>query len=71
MNELNNQIVKELDDMRPWNDQYMLRLPDGMRDRIKKDAIRSGRSMNDEIVYRIVQALGLPGSDSIFEHEIV
>ncbi|NMG39912.1 Arc family DNA-binding protein [Chelativorans sp. ZYF759] len=31
-------------------DQFMIRLPAGMRDRIKKAAERSGRSMNSEIV---------------------
>lgn len=34
-------------------DKYVLRLPDGMRDRIKKEAERSGRSMNAEIVQRL------------------
>src|SRR5665647_1575285 len=32
------------------SDQFMLRLPDGMRDFIAKMAERSGRSMNAEIV---------------------
>ncbi|SFZ82394.1 Arc-like DNA binding domain-containing protein [Devosia enhydra] len=31
-------------------DKYVLRLPDGMRDRIKAAAERNGRSMNAEIV---------------------
>ncbi|MFV1484527.1 MULTISPECIES: Arc family DNA-binding protein [unclassified Phaeobacter] len=31
-------------------DQYMLRLPDGMRDRIKEAAASNNRSMNAEIV---------------------
>lgn len=31
-------------------DKYVLRMPDGMRDRIKKAAERSGRSMNAEII---------------------
>lgn len=31
-------------------DKYVIRFPDGMRDRIKKAAERSGRSMNAEIV---------------------
>lgn len=34
---------------RAWKDQYMLRLPDGMRDRIKA-AAAANRSMNAEIV---------------------
>ena len=31
-------------------DQYMLRLPDGMRDRIKAAAAENNRSMNAEVV---------------------
>lgn len=38
------------DDSRAWKDQYMLRLPDGMRDRIKAAAAENNRSMNAEIV---------------------
>lgn len=38
-------------------DQYMVRFPDGMRDRIKSAAETSGRSMNAEIVARLDQAL--------------
>ena len=34
-------------------DKYVLRLPDGMRDRIKQEAERNGRSMNAEIVQRL------------------
>lgn len=32
------------------SEQFMLRLPDGMRDRIKASAAKEGRSMNAEIV---------------------
>ncbi|MGX1587351.1 Arc family DNA-binding protein [Brevundimonas diminuta] len=35
---------------RALKDQYMLRLPDGMRDRIRAAAEANGRSMNAEIV---------------------
>lgn len=35
----------------------MLRLPDGMRETIKKEAEASGRSMNAEIVHRLSQSL--------------
>lgn len=35
---------------RTFKDQFMLRLPDGMRERIKLAADESGRSMNAEIV---------------------
>lgn len=38
-------------DRTPQNqDKFVLRLPDGMRDRIKSAAAKSGRSMNAEIV---------------------
>lgn len=33
--------------------QYMLRLPDGLRDQIKTDAESNGRSMNTEIIARL------------------
>ena len=36
--------------VRRGSDQFMLRLPDGLRDRIKAYADRQGRSMNAEIV---------------------
>ena len=36
-------------------DQFPLRLPEGLRDRIKASADRNGRSMNDEIVSRLEQ----------------
>ena len=35
------------------SDQFPLRLPDGMRDRLKGDAALQGRSMNAEIVARL------------------
>ncbi len=35
------------------SDQFPLRMPDGMRDRIKKSAERHGRSMNAEIVHAL------------------
>ena len=34
-------------------DQFVLRLPDGLRDQIKADAKANGRSMNAEIVARL------------------
>lgn len=37
-------------------DQFIVRLPDGMRDRIKYLADRNGRSMNAEIVSVLEQA---------------
>ena len=35
---------------RTFKDQFMLRLPDGLRDRIRAKAEKNGRSMNAEIV---------------------
>lgn len=40
-------------------DQYMVRFPDGMRDRIKEAAEDSGRSMNQEIVARLESSFDL------------
>lgn len=44
------------DQNRSWNDRYMLRLPDGMRDRIKAVAEANNRSMNAEIVSALEDA---------------
>lgn len=38
---------------RSKSDGFMLRFPDGMRDHIKAEADRNGRSMNAEIVARL------------------
>lgn len=35
------------------SDKFPLRLPDGMRDTIRKEADLNNRSMNAEIVYRL------------------
>lgn len=35
------------------DDQYMVRFPEGMRDRIKAAAETNGRSMNSEIIARL------------------
>lgn len=43
-------------------DQFNLRMPDGMRDQVKASAEANGRSMNAEIVYLIGHAL------DYFEH---
>ena len=37
-------------------DQYALRLPEGMRDRIKKEAKQNQRSMNAEIIFQLSRA---------------
>jgi hypothetical protein len=39
-----------MEEKRHLSDKFMLRLPDGMRDRIKKSAEVNGRSMNSEII---------------------
>lgn len=38
-------------------DRFIVRLPEGMRDRIREEAEKSGRSMNAEIVVRLEQSL--------------
>jgi hypothetical protein len=38
-------------------DQYMVRLPDGMRDQLKKQAERNCRTMNSEIVFLLRNAI--------------
>ncbi|MBI0002302.1 Arc family DNA-binding protein [Bartonella sp. W8122] len=35
------------------SDKFIIRLPDGMRDRIKTDAEQHGRTMNAEIIARL------------------
>lgn len=42
---------------RTLTDKFMLRLPDGMRDRIKAAAEANNRSMNAEIVARLTASL--------------
>lgn len=45
---------------RSWVDRYMLRLPDGMRDRIKTAAEANNRSMNAEIVATLEEKYPAP-----------
>lgn len=45
-------------------DQYIIRLPDGMRDRIKRAASLNRRSMNAEIVATLMEKY-LPMTDSV------
>ncbi|MEL6362304.1 MAG: Arc family DNA-binding protein [Pseudomonadota bacterium] len=45
------------DQSRTLTDKFMLRLPDGMRERIKAAAAANGRSMNAEIVAQLDAAL--------------
>lgn len=47
-------------------DKFMLRLPDGVRDRIAASAKVSGRTMNAEIGYHVQRSMGhLPGASGI------
>lgn len=46
-------------------DQFVLRLPDGMRDRIAREAKSNNRSMNAEIVARLDESLGSRVSDRL------
>lgn len=47
-------------------DQYMVRFPDGMRDKLKALADENGRSMNAEIVARLdVSLREVPRSDQL------
>lgn len=48
-------------------DKYVVRFPDGMRDRIAEIAKESGRSMNAEIVQRLGQSFIDPGMRSAAE----
>ncbi|MEJ1173192.1 Arc family DNA-binding protein [Agrobacterium sp. CMT1] len=42
------------------SDKFPLRLPDGMRDRIRSEADRNNRSMNAEIVFQLSRAYAQP-----------
>lgn len=39
------------------SEQFVVRFPDGMRDRIREAAETNGRSMNAEIIYRLQTTL--------------
>ncbi|NEJ20083.1 Arc family DNA-binding protein [Rhizobium leguminosarum] len=39
-------------------DRYIVRMPDGMRDRIKEEAALNRRSMNAEIIYQLSRVYG-------------
>lgn len=54
-------------------DQYMVRFPDGMRDRLKEEAAKNKRSLNAEIVARLAESLErgpMPGERVFTEAEI-
>ncbi|MBX4873258.1 Arc family DNA-binding protein [Rhizobium bangladeshense] len=48
-------------------DKYVLRLPDGMRDRIKAQADKNNRSMNAEIIATLEREYPAP-SDVMYLH---
>lgn len=53
-------------------DQFMLRMPDGMRDRIKRVAEANGRSMNAEIVAALEESFPSPARlEELYAAEIV
>ena len=37
-------------------DQFVLRMPDGLRDQVKQAADANGRSMNSELILRVEQS---------------
>jgi hypothetical protein len=39
------------------SDQFRLRLPEEMREKLAEAAMANGRSLNDEIIYRLMQTL--------------
>jgi predicted HicB family RNase H-like nuclease len=43
------------------SDRFQLRLPDGMRDHLSEAATANGRSLNGEIIHRLVQSLERDG----------
>ncbi|MGL5450968.1 MAG: Arc family DNA-binding protein [Aeromonas sp.] len=48
------------------SDKFVLRLPDGMREKIAEQAKANGRSMNAEIVYHLQKAMdGMMGEPPI------
>lgn len=51
-------------------DQYMVRFPDGLRDRIKATAEKNGRSMNTEIVLALEEAFPVPVTTEELLHDI-
>lgn len=42
-------------------DKYVVRFPEGMRDRLKAAAGENNRSLNQEIIARLDQSFGIPG----------
>lgn len=51
-------------------DQFVVRLPDGMRERIKQSAEKNNRSMNAEIVATLEEKYPRPSTDELV-HEFI
>ncbi len=49
------------------DDQYMVRFPPGLRNRIKEEAEKSGRSMNSEIIARLEASFLFSDTDAEFQ----
>lgn len=60
----------EMAEKRTKSDGFMLRFPDGMRDRVKAAAEASGRSMNAEIVERLEESFTFPQKEYRLRAEI-
>ncbi len=58
--------MNEKTENRAMSDKFMLRMPDGMRDELKRLAAESGRSLNAEIIYRLQRTLS---EDDTSEYE--
>lgn len=52
---------------RQMDDKFILRFPDGWRDRLKERAARSRRSMNSEILCILQSALGTAAGEDFGE----
>jgi plasmid stability protein len=50
------------------SEQFMVRFPDGMRERIKMAADENGRSMNAEIIHRLEQTFSV--DDAIITNDL-
>ncbi len=57
------------EETRNLQDKFMLRLPDGMRERLKAVAAANNRSLNAEIIARLEFTLRTGGTDAeYFQH---
>lgn len=48
-------------------DKYIVRMPPGLRDKIKEEAAKAGRSMNAEIVHHLMRAYDARAKEIIEE----